>query len=590
MGARWVFPENDERVISQMVQAHGFPEIVARLLATRRVALDDVDSFLYPRLGQHFPDPFSIKGMAEMAEDLAEAVINGRHIGVLADFDVDGATSSAVFVKFFRYLGMDVPVYIPDRLEEGYGPSNKALDTLKEQGASYVLIADCGTTSLDVIAYGKSIGLDIAVFDHHESEDTLPEANHIINPKRSDDESGLSALAAVGVCFLSCVAMNTKLREKGFFTARGIDEAPLKEWLDLVALGTICDMVPLKGANRLLVRYGFLQMAKQQNPGIAALCAVAGVHTAPTPYHAGFVLGPRINAGSRVHKSDLGARLLSAQEYETAKNIAFELEDANKKRKTIQDEMMKEAVARVEADKLAENPFIFVGDENWHAGLSGLVAGQLKERYGRPCCVVTYARGANGKLEGRGSGRSVPGVNMAAAFMAAKEEGLLIKGGGHAMAGGFTVEPDKVDSLGVFLNQHIQAQLNGKDVKIEKLMDGVLTVRGVQTEFAKLVQDNVGPFGTDNPEPLFVLPHVKLQSVDILGGSHVRCIVSDWEGGSRVKAMAFRAKDTPLGDMLLNEQKKGMAVHIAAHIKINEWQGRESAELHIQDAAIASKK
>lgn len=586
MGARWVFPNNDEQIINQMVQTHGFPEIVARLLTARNVGLDEVETFLYPRLGQHFPDPFSIKGMAAMAEDLASSVIAGKKIGVLADFDVDGATSSAVLVKFFAHLGMDVPVYIPDRLEEGYGPSNKALDTLKEQGAEYIIIADCGTTAFDVISYGRSIGLDIAVLDHHEPEESFPDVNHLINPKRSDDDSYLSMLAAVGVCFLSCVAINTKLREQGYFEDKSIAETPLKEWLDLVALGTVCDMVPLKGANRLFVRYGFLQMAKLQNPGIAALCEVSNIKSNPTAFHAGFVLGPRINAGSRVHKSNLGARLLSARDYEEAKNIAWELDDANKKRKTIQSDMMKEAAALVDAQGLAEDSLIFVGAEHWHAGLSGLVAGQLKERYGKPACVVTYARNENGMLEGRGSGRSVKGVNMAAAFVAAKDEGLLLKGGGHAMAGGFTVEPEKVEALKAFLNNHVEEQLSGREITIEKQVDGILSVRGVQVELAKLVHDNVGPFGTDNPEPLFVLPRVRLHSVDVLGGAHIRCMISDWEGGSRIKAMAFRAKDTPLGDVLLGEAQKNKKIHVAGYIKVNEWQGRESAELHIDDVAI----
>ena len=437
--ARWVFPAVNPDHIATMVAAHGMPEIVARLLSSRSVTPEQAEIFLNPRLSRDFPDPFRMQDMEDAAMMVADAVIAGRKMALFADFDVDGATSTAILVRFFRHCGVDLPFYIPDRLAEGYGPNIDALKKLKAGGAELVLMADCGTTAFDVVAQGREIGLDILILDHHEAEDRLPAANHLINPKRKDDSSGYTMLAACGVAFMLCVAVNAKLREKGFY--KGGPEAPLKEFLDLVALGTVCDMVPLRGPNRLFVKTGFELMEKKRNPGIAALCEVAGVKTALSPYHAGFVLGPRINAGSRVHRADLGATLLSTDDLEEARNIAWTLTDCNDKRKDIQAAMMSEALDMVEAQGLDQHPVILVGHESWHPGLNGLVAGRLAEKYKKPAAVIAYAPGHDHALEGRGSGRSVPGVNIAAAFIDARNAGLIVKGGGHAMAAGYTILP-----------------------------------------------------------------------------------------------------------------------------------------------------
>ncbi|MCB9991352.1 MAG: single-stranded-DNA-specific exonuclease RecJ [Rhodospirillales bacterium] len=584
--ARWVLPQAEQELVAQIAQQYGLPEIVARLLTARGVAPEQVESFLYPKLAQHFPDPFSLKGMRALADDLAAAIEAGRKIAVFGDFDVDGATSTAILVRFFRHLGIEVPFYIPDRLKEGYGPNENALRILKERGTDIVLMCDCGTTAFDVLAAGKEIGLDIAVIDHHQAEERMPECWHLINPKRQDDVSGLDMLAAVGVTFMVCVALNARLREAGYFTKNGLSEVPLKSWLDIVALGTVCDMVPLTGPNRLLVRSGFEQMAKRQNPGISALCDVAGVSSAPNTYHAGFVLGPRINAGSRVHQADLGARLLSTDSAEEAKNIAWTLNDCNEKRKEIQDEMMTHAESIVEAQRLQDAPVIVVGDESWHPGLSGLVAGRLREKYDKPSIVITYAPGDDAPLEGRGSGRSIPGVNIGAAFIDARNEGVLVKGGGHAMAAGFTVMPDRVEDLRAFLTAHVEKQLGGQTPVSETTVDGVLSARGAQVDFVKLLQDHVGPFGQENPEPLFVLPNVRLHMVDIVGKDHVRAQISDWEGGPRLKAVAFRAAETPMGQAML-KQGGNQPFHIAGHFKLDTWNGQERVEMHIQDVAFA---
>ena len=583
--SRWVSSPVCPEQVTQIAQSYGLPEFVARMLCARGVEPDGVQAFLFPTLKDHFPDPFAMAGMRAFAEDMAQAVTDGRRIGILADFDVDGATSAAILTRFFRHLGQEVPVYIPDRLSEGYGPSEKAFQSLKEQGAEYVILADCGITAHEPVAAGRALGLDIAIFDHHEPEETLPDANHIINPKRRDDTSGLEMLAACGVSFLSCVAVNKALRERGGFEQIKKGEAPLKSWLDLVGLGTVCDMVPLTGPNRLFVRFGFAQMAQQNNPGIRALCGVANLETAPQVSDAGFVLGPRINAGSRVHKSDLGARLLSTDDLEEAQSIAWTLEECNEQRKDIQSGMMEEAVAQVEREGLDQNPVLIVGNENWHPGLSGLVAGRLKDRYGKPAVVITYAKTESGTVEGRGSGRSVPGVNMAQLFIEARDAGLLVKGGGHAMAGGFTILPDRLPEFQDFLYRKAADQMAGVEPVQDTVIDGVVSVRGARLDFIRLLQDNVGPFGIGNEEPVFALANVRLHAVDVLKDKHIRMQFSDWEGGSRMKAMLFYGVGTDLGEALLKQTRRPF--HLAGTFQINCWQGRESVELHLCDGALA---
>lgn len=583
-GARWVFPDVNNDTIQRMMTDFSVPEIVARLLVARKVEPHQIDSFLYPRINRDFPDPFKLNSMTEFSKWMADAIIADKTIAAFCDFDVDGSTSAALLKKFFRHLGKDIQLYIPDRMTEGYGPNAKAMHTLRHAGADIIIMADCGTTAFDVLAEARAIGLDVCVFDHHEQGEKLPDATWLINPKRKDDTSGFGMLAAVGVTFLACVAMNKALRDAGYYISKNIPEAPLKEWLDLVGLGTVCDMVPLTGPNRLLVRAGFQQMAAKKNIGLKALCEVGGLKKDPTPEDAGFVLGPRINAGSRVHQADLGAKLLSCEDAEEAKNLAWLLNDCNAKRKNIQADMMREANDMIEQRRLADRPLIMVADQSWHVGLNGLVAGEIKQRYGKPACCIAFAPGMSGELEGRGSGRSVPGFNMAALFMAAKEAGLVIKGGGHAMAAGFTVMPDKVEELDAFFQAEAEKIAAGAEYISEEIVDGIASIRGIRPDFIKLLQDNVGPFGQENPEPRFVLPSIRIVMADIVGESHVRLQITDSEGGARMKAVAFRSVGTPLGDILLSS-RGGRLLHLLGQFKINHWNGVDSVEFLVDDVS-----
>ena len=582
--SRWVVPDAPMAAVEAVVRNHDVPEIIARLLVQRGIAADDIAGFLSPTLKDNFPDPFSLAGMEEAAAYLARAVQDKRSLAIFGDFDVDGATSSALLYRFFKACGLEVPIYIPDRLSEGYGPNTGALQTLKGRGAEIVIMVDCGTTAFDTVQAGRDMGLEIVILDHHEAEDKLPAASHIINPKRKDDTSGLDMLAAVGVAFMTCVAVNNKLRAAGAF--KGQNEPPFKDWLDIVALGTVCDMVPLLGVNRLFVRAGFARMQNTDNAGLRALIDVAGVKPPFTPYHAGFMLGPRINAGSRVHKADLGAKLLATDDAEEAKNLSWTLNDCNDHRKEVQAEMERAAIAAVEAGGLDQHAAIIVSLEDGHPGLSGLVAGRLKEKYKKPACVVTYAPSLDsGAREGRGSGRSIPGVHIAQAFIDARIEGLLEKGGGHAMAGGFTIAPDRLEEFTAFMIAHIERQMISQETAVETTIDALLTVRGCAPQIVRMVQDQIGPFGQGFEEPLFALQNVRIHNVDIVGENHVRLLVSDWEGGARMKAMAFRASDTPMGEALLKGGTK--AFHLLGTLKIDNWSGQDKVEMHIKDAAFA---
>lgn len=586
MQAHWQLASWNDDNVAHIMRQHDLPEIIARLLDIRGVTLDQVDTFLNPTLARDFPDPMKMAGMQDMAVYMADQIITGRKIAVFGDFDVDGATSTSILVRFFRHCGLDVPFYIPDRVKEGYGPNLNALSVLKEQGAGIVIMVDCGIASHDIIQGGRDMGLDILVFDHHEAEDKLPPANHIVNPKRQDDDSSFDMLAACGVVFLACVAINTELKARGYYQDKGIEAAPLKDWLDIVALGTVCDMVPLKGPNRLFVKHGFLKMAHSPATGIQALCDVSGMKDPPTPYHAGFVIGPRINAGSRVHKADLGAQLLSIDDMGEATQIAWTLEDCNKKRKDIESDMINEAVAMVETDQLFTQPVIIVGSDKWHPGLSGLVAGRIKEKYDRPAAVITYAPGLDGLPEGRGSARSVPGVNIGASFIDARNKGLLLKGGGHAMAAGFTVHKDQEDAFKAYLTKHVEAQINGEIRVNECLIDAVLSVNGATVKLVKMVHDKFGPFGQGHDEPLFLMPNVRIYNARIVGKDHISAQIGDWEGGKRIKAIAFRAVDTPLGQEIL-KNSISQPFDITGVLNIDTWNDQENVQIQIRDAAYS---
>ncbi len=575
-GRRWRARSNDERAGLALTQKSGLPEIVGQVLAARGVDFDGVGAFLDPTLRDQLPDPSSLLGMDQAVERIVRAVTDGEEIAVFADYDVDGATSAALLTRFFGALGRTLTVYVPDRVAEGYGPNSPALRGLYDRGVRVVITVDCGTTAHEPLADAAALGLDVIVVDHHVAESALPEAVAVINPNRLDETSEHGQLAAVGVAFLLVVALNRALRDAGWY-GHGHAEPALMSWLDLVALGTVCDVAPLAGVNRALVAQGLKVMARRGNVGIRALADVAGLDERPTAYHAGFVFGPRVNAGGRVGEPGLGARLLAIDDPAEAKVLAQRLDDYNRERREIEASVLEDAIAEAGDQARAGEPMVFVARAGWHPGVIGIVASRLRERFSLPACVVALDDGI-----GKGSGRADAPVSLGPAVIAARQAGLLVNGGGHARAAGFTVEASGVDELRTFLSEHITRQLDGRSASPAYQIDGALAPPGATIELVELL-DGVGPFGAGNPRPRFVFPAVRIVKADIVGSDHVRCVVAPQSSGERLSAMAFRSADTDLGKALLGTA--GVAIHVAGYLEINTWRGSRTARLVIEDAA-----
>jgi single-stranded-DNA-specific exonuclease len=578
-GKRWRARLADDRAGLALAQTTGLPEIVARALAARGIDANSLDAFLEPTLRDALPDPSTLRDMDKAVARLVQAINGGERIGIFGDYDVDGATSTALLTRFFAAIGRSVTVYIPDRIKEGYGPNTAALLRLRnEEKIDVVITVDCGITAHGPLADAAVAGLAVIVVDHHVAEPRLPQAAAVVNPNRLDDDSDCGQLAAVGVTFLLVVALNRALRD-AFWYGEGHAAPDLMAWLDLVALGTVCDVVPLTGVNRALVAQGLKIMARRNNPGIAALADVARIDSRPDAYHAGFVFGPRVNAGGRVGEAGLGARLLATGDASEAAAIAARLDDYNKERQAIEAAVLEAALAEGEAQADADVPVIIAAAEGWHPGVIGIVAGRLRERFNRPACVVAI----DGALA-KGSGRSIPGVALGPAVIAAQQAGLLVNGGGHAMAAGFTVETGKLDKFRAFLNDHVTDQLGGAAPVAELGIDGALTPDGATVELIELL-DKIGPFGAGNARPRFAFAGVRVVKSDIVGADHVRCFVTTMGGGKRLKSIAFRAAGTALGRALADPA--GAPLNIAGHLQIDRWQGAENAQLIIEDAAIA---
>jgi single-stranded-DNA-specific exonuclease len=577
-GRRWRLRGGDElegRAISERL---ALPEIVGRLLAQRGIDRNYAPGFLVPRLRDQLPEPSHLRDMDAAVERLVRAVCEGETVAVFGDYDVDGATSAALLARFFAAVGGRTRIYVPDRITEGYGPNTPALLRLHAEGARVVVTVDCGTNAHVALAEAAAAGLEVIVVDHHVAEPALPRAAAIVNPNRLDEESPHGALAAVGVAFLLVVALNRALRQAGWYAGeRG--EPDLLQWLDLVSLGTVCDVVPLAGLNRAFVAQGIKVTRRNGNPGLVALAAVAGVNEPLDAYHFGFVLGPRVNAGGRVGAADLGARLLATDDPALAAEFAQRLDTYNRERRDIEARTLEAAVAIVE--RAAQSPVLaFAAAENWHPGVIGIVAARLKERYERPACVVALTDGV-----GKGSGRSIGGVPLGPAVIAARQAGLLINGGGHAMAAGFTVSAEKLDALREFLVERLGDGLEDERLIPELRIDAALSLSAAQVELIGQIE-RLAPFGAGNPEPRFVLSGVRVVLAEVVGSGHLRCTLADPLDTARLRAIAFRAAGTPLGQFLA--ETRGATVHVAGHLRRDTWRGGDTVQLVIEDAAPAT--
>ena len=570
-GRNWILRDADEKLITALSQKYGLPDVVARILAGRGIGVSDAELFLSPSLKTSLPDPSHLLDMDAAAERIAGAVVAGETIAIFGDYDVDGATSSALLMRYLRALGCKPLVYIPDRMSEGYGPNAQALLGLKQAGATLVITVDCGTMAFEPLQAAYDAGLDVIVVDHHIGEARKPKAYAIVNPNRLDETSEHGQMAAVGVSFLVMVAVNRVLRANGYFSDR--KEPDLRQWLDLVALGTVCDVVPLTGVNRAFVAQGLKILAGRGNLGLRTILDLAAVQESPGVYACGFVIGPRINAGGRVGKADLGVRLLTCEDEAESLGLARELEQHNAERKAIEAMVLEEAQAQAERIE-GECPVLVVAGKGWHPGVIGIVAGRLKERFHKPVAVIAV----NGDV-GKASARSVSGFDFGAAVIAAHEAGLLLGGGGHAMAAGFSIEADKIDALTEFL--HTRRRSQGNVTTGHRLMlDGTISIAGATAELLTSL-DRIGPFGQGNPSIRLMLRGAVNLKPEIVGEHHVKTLLIDRISNARLSAIAFRVMGTKLGDALLTT--RGKIIDIAGQLRVQEWNGKKSVSLMIDD-------
>jgi single-stranded-DNA-specific exonuclease len=559
-------------------QRHGLPELLARVVAGRNVEVDEVEAFLDPTIRRLMPDPDVLTGMAVAAGRIADAVERRESVAIFGDYDVDGATSAAVMAAFLRLAGLDPLIHIPDRIFEGYGPNVEAIRSLAARGAKLLLTVDCGTTSTEPLAEAKRLGLDTVVIDHHQADEALPEAVAIVNPNRLDDLSGLGHLAAVGLTFLTVVAVNRELRRRGFWNAAR-PEPELIDLVDLAALGTVADVVPLRGLNRAFVAKGMIAMRRRERIGLTALVDVARLTGPPEPWHLGFMLGPRINAGGRIGRADLGVQLLLSTDPAEAAGLAAELDHLNRERQTIE----LAAVAEAESEAMAAlgieetGAVVVTASPRWHPGVVGLVAARLKERFGRPAFAIALGPGDIGT----GSGRSIAGVDLGRAVRHAVADGLLTKGGGHAMAAGVTLRKDALGPFRAFLEASL-----GEAVEVARrddslLIDGAVTARAATVELVATLA-TAGPFGAGNPEPVIALPSHTIAYADEVGQAHVRARFQSGDGAT-IDAIAFRVAGQKLGQALL--KNRGRAVHVAGTLSVDRWNGNERVQLRMIDVA-----
>jgi single-stranded-DNA-specific exonuclease len=563
-----------------IAQRHGLDELLARVLAGRNVDPDQVDSFLDPTIRQLMPDPNTLTDMDAACVRIADAIVRGEGIAIFGDYDVDGATASALLCRYLRQCGLDPIVHIPDRIFEGYGPTKEAIHSFAERGAKLLITVDCGVTSLEPLGEAKKLGLDTVVIDHHQADEELPIAAAVVDPNRVDDLSGLGHLAAVGLAFLTLVAVTRELRRRSFWNGAR-SEPDLLSLLHLVALGTVADVVPLHGLNRAFVAKGLIALRRREHPGMTALMDVARLNGPPEPWHLGFLLGPRINAGGRIGRADLGVRLLLEEDPAEAARLASELDRLNRERQQIEQSTL----AQAEAEALAalgleeKGSVVVTAAPGWHPGIVGLVAARLKERYGRPAFAIALEPGGIGT----GSGRSIAGVDLGRTVRLALQEGLLLKGGGHAMAAGVTLKKDTLALFRAFLEDKLAEPVEAARRDSALLIDGAVAAGGFNFSLADLMK-RAGPFGAGNPEPVLALPAHTLAYAEPLGDNHIRARLRSGDG-KFVNAIAFRAMGQALGKALLDNRDR--AVHAAGQIAVDRWQGEERVQMRLVDLAAS---
>ena len=574
-GKNWIFKKFNSSDIKEYSEDYSLNEIVAKLLSIRKKNIEDISLFLNPTIKNLLPNPLRLKDMENAVERTYQSIKKRELIGVFGDYDVDGATSTALLTRYFLSINQKIQIYIPDRKKEGYGPSVEGFNNLIKLGTKIIFTVDCGTSSFVPIKIAQNQNIDVIVLDHHQSDLKLPNACAIVNPNRYDDTSKLNYLCAVGVCFVFLVALNKKLRDRNWFKKEKINEPNILNFLDLVSLGTVCDVVPLVDLNRAIVTQGLKVLKKRLNLGLKTLYDLCKIESQPTTYHLGYILGPRINAGGRVGKSSHGAELLISDDPQKTYQIASDLNKSNKERQSIELILSEQVNSQVK--NFHDDPVLILTGNNWHEGVIGIVASRIKDKYNKPTILISI----NESL-GKGSARSIFGFNIGKQIIKATQLGILKKGGGHKMAGGFTIKKEKIPLLKDFLIKNFKkSQLNSSKV-VDLYLDSVIAPSALNEQFYSEIE-KLAPFGSGNSEPKFVIENLQVITSNLIGDKHIKTILYGGDG-SAVKTIAFNAKDSPLEPFLNKKNKKRFS--IAGKMNLNEWRGKRSVEFIIEDISV----
>ena len=574
-GKNWILKKFNQDHLLFIKENFYLDEITSKLLSIRKIDKEDINSFLNPSIKNFMPNPNNLLDMDKSTERTFRAIKENEKIGIFGDYDVDGATSTALLGNYFSELNLDYEIYIPDRKKEGYGPSIKSFQELIDKKVKIIFTVDCGTLSFEAINFAKKNKIDVIVLDHHQSEVKLPNAFSIINPNRLDDKSNLQYLCAAGVSFMFLVSLNRELRNKNWFKKKDIKEPYLIDYLDLVSLGTVCDVVPLIGLNRAIVKQGLKVFKLKKNLGLKTLLDICNIESSPSIYHLGYLLGPRINAGGRVGKCSHGANLLLNKNVKSSFKLASELDQYNKERQMLEGDLLKKILDQTK--HYTNDPVLILSGENWHEGIIGIVAARLKDKFNKPVILISL----NDNI-GKASARSIVGFDIGSVIIGATQEKILIKGGGHKMAGGFSIQIDNIDKFKDFVFKKFRG-IN-EDLKSEKplLLDSVIAPSAVNLEFFNKVA-LLSPFGSGNPEPKFVVENVKTLNGKIVGEKHVKSVLIG-QDGSTIKSIAFNATENVLGSYLLKKNNKSF--NIAGKLSLNEWKGQSNVEFIIDDISV----
>ena len=574
-GKDWILKNYNEEKVNFFKENFNLSEILSKLIAIRNLQPKEVQLFLNPKIKNLLPDPFILKDMDKCVKRTVQAIYHNEKIGIFGDYDVDGASSTALLANYFNDLQKTTDIYIPDRKLEGFGPSKTGFKKLTQNGSNLIFTVDCGTLSFDTIDYYQKKNIDVLVLDHHQSETKLPNAHSIVNPNRYDENSELKYLCAAGVCFMFLVALNKKLRDNGWFKKNNKNEPNLINYLDLVSLGTVCDVVPLIGLNRAIVSQGLEIIRKKANLGIKILKNVCGIETNITAYHLGYVLGPRINAGGRVGKSSHGANLLLSKNSKEIFKIASELDSYNIERKKIEKDLLNKIENKIKIN--IDDPILILSGNKWHGGIIGIIASRLKDKFNKPTIIISFENGI-----GQASARSVIGFDIGSIIINAVKQNILKKGGGHKMAAGFTIEENKIDEFREFvIKKYKKIKQNIK--KQDKLMyDSKISPSALNENFFNQV-NMLSPFGSGNPEPKFVIENLKLVKSQVVGENHIKALFSG-EDGSTIAGVTFNATNTVLESYLTTKNSK--KINIIGKLSLNEWKGQKKVEFIIDDISV----